>query len=101
MSSLLLEGGQNGQNEKPSYKSVHESESPTVLVLFVSFFYQYRDRIYYKNLNFVAFQMRNESTRDHSSQVGECADDLFLMEVPLEPEKLLRIDALSGINLAL
>ena len=30
MSSLLLEGGQNGQNEKPSYKSVHESESPTV-----------------------------------------------------------------------
>ena len=35
VSSLLLEGGQNGQNEKPSYKSGLESVSPTVYVPFM------------------------------------------------------------------
>ena len=45
--------------------------------------------------------MRDESTKDPASVIEECSDDLFLVEVPLEPEKLPRIDALSGINLPL
>ena len=45
--------------------------------------------------------MGDESSKDHFSQAAEPVDDLFKIEVPMVPAKLIRVEELSNVLPAL